>query len=252
MKKLIILIIFNSLNLILLITSLIVIQWKNLWISNLILFLIMASYNFLNLIIVIFILLKKCLCSVERTSLFFLIFTILFSCSINVLEIIFFSVSVDDVNYPCNKKNDCENCSTNGGYYIYYYYYYRRLTPEYDCDKLPIGFYTGIITKKERIVGFITLPLTIAFNIVSCVFWRLLGIRDSYKYRYESCDCHCPSCSCSCSCCCFNKRIKEETKNVDVKVNNKNTDSNDIKMDVDIEIHPTEPKSKEPIQEKIA
>ena len=65
---------------------------------------------------------------------------------------------------------------------------------------------------------------------------------------YESCDCNC-DCSCCYSCI---KKIKEEKK-VEVKVDDQGiqkTDNNDIKMNTDIEIHPTLPNSKEPIQEK--
>ena len=60
------------------------------------------------------------------------------------------------------------------------------------------------------------------------------------------------SCDGDCSCCCCIKKIKEEKK-VEIKVDNQNiqkTDNNDIKMNTDIEIHPTTPNSKEPIQEK--
>ena len=134
------------------------------------------------------------------------------------------------------------------------------MTPEYDCDNLPEDFYTGIVTKKEETLGYTSISVALFFNIIISVFWGLL-IRYSYYYEYVSCDCNCPSCSCSCCscrcsdiCCCFNKKIKEEKNDANVKVDNnniKNTDANDIKMNADIEIHPTDPKSKEPIQEKI-
>lgn len=247
-KNIIILIIFNIINVALIITSLSVIQWKNLHIINLICFLIMAAFDFLNLIIAIFILLKKCCCA-GTTSFWFFCLSSFFYTSVNITELCCFAVFVDKLNYPCKKE---EISSNSNGYYIYYYY--RRLTPEYDCDNLPEDYYTGIVTKKERYVGFITLPLSLIFIIVICIFWYLTW--KEYNYSCECCYCYCPSCSCSYSCCCCcNKKIKEEKKNAEVNVNNKinqKTDSNNIITNVDIEIHPTEQNSKEPIQEKIA
>jgi len=252
--KPIIMIILNTINLILLSICLLELKWKNLGIENLVFFLIMISFNFLGLIVTIFILLNKCRCDIKNISCCFLVLYILVGYFIFFFGLACLIDSIDEANYPC-KKNE----SDNGGYY-YVYYYYRRLTPEYDCDNLPEDFYTGIVTKKEKILGYTSISVAIFFNIIISVFWCLLR-RDSYDYEYVSCDCDCPSCSCSCCscrcsdiCCCFNKKIKEEKNDANVKVDNnniKNTDANDIKMNADIEIHPTDPKSKEPIQEKI-
>jgi len=251
--KPIIMIILNTINLILLSICLLELKWKNLGIENLVFFLIIISFNFLGLIVTIFILLNKCRCDIKSTSCCFLVLYILVGDFTSFTELVYLCVSIDEANYPCEKS------STSDGYY-YVYYYYRRLTPEYDCDNLPEDFYTGIVTKKEKILGYTSISVALFFNIIISVFWGLLR-RDSYNYEYVSCDCDCPSCSCSyCSCrcsdicCCFNKKIKEEKNDANVKVDNnniKNTDANDIKMNADIEIHPTDPKSKEPIQEKI-
>ena len=253
MIKPIIMIILNTINLILLSICLLELKWKNLGIENLVFFLIMISFNFLGLIVTIFILLNKCRCDIKNTSCAFLVSYILVGDFIFLFESVYLFVSIDEANYPCQKS------STSDGYY-YVYYYYRRLTPEYDCDNLPEDFYTGIVTKKEETLGYTSISVALFFNIIISVFWGLL-IRYSYVYEYVSCDCDCPSCSCSCCscrcsdiCCCFNKKIKEEKNDANVKVDNnniKNTDANDIKMNTDIEIHPTDPKSKEPIQEKI-
>ena len=250
--KPIIMIILNTINLILLSICLLELKWKNLGIENLVFFLIMISFNFIGLIVTIFILLNKCRCDIKSTSIWFLVLYILVGVFIFLLELLCLFVSIDEANYPCQKS------STSDGYY--YVYYYRRLTPEYDCDNLPEDFYTGIVTKKEETLGYTSISVALFFNIIISVFWYLLS-RDSYYYEYVSCDCDCPSCSCSCCscrcsdiCCCFNKKIKEEKNDANVKVDNnniKNTDANDIKMNADIEIHPTDPKSKEPIQEKI-
>ena len=251
--KPIIMIILNTINLILLSICLLELKWKNLGIENLVFFLIMISFNFLGLIVTIFILLNKCRCDIKNTSCCFLVLYILVGVFIFFFGLVCLFVSIDEANYPCQKS------STSDGYY-YVYYYYRRLTPEYDCDNLPEDFYTGIVTKKEETLGYTSISVALFFNIIITVFWGLLR-RDSYNYKYVSCDCDCPSCSCSCCscrcsdiCCCFNKKIKEEKNDANVKVDNnniKNTDANDIKMNDDIEIHPTDPKSKEPIQEKI-
>ena len=256
--KPIIMIILNTINLILLSICLLELKWKNLGIENLVFFLIMISFNFLGLIVTIFIFLNKCRCVIKKTSCCFLVLYILVGVFIFFFGLVFLIVSIDKANYPC-QKNESDNSSTSGGYY-YVYYYYRRLTPEYDCDNLPEDFYTGIVTKKEETLGYTSISVAIFFNIIISAFWGLLR-RDSYNYEYVSCDCDCPSCSCSCCscrcsdiCCCFNKKIKEEKNDANVKVDNnniKNTDANDIKMNADIEIHPTDPKSKEPIQEKI-
>ena len=251
--KPIIMIILNTINLILLSICLLELKWKNLGIENLVFFLIMISFNFIGLIVTIFILLNKCRCDIKSTSCCFLVLYILVGVFISFTGLIALFVTIDEANYPCQKS------STSDGYY-YVYYYYRRLTPEYDCDNLPEDFYTGIVTKKEETLGYMSISVALFFNIIISVFWGLL-IRNSYNYEYVSCDCDCPSCSCSCCscrcsdiCCCFNKKIKEEKNDANVKVDNnniKNTDANDIKMNADIEIHPTDPKSKEPIQEKI-
>ena len=256
--KQIIMIILNTINIILLSICLLEIKWKNLILVNLIFFYIMISFNILGLVITVFMLFEKCRCDLEKTACGVLALYILIGDSIFLAELICLIVSIDKANYPC-QKNESDNSSTSGGYY-YVYYYYRRLTPEYDCDNLPEDFYTGIVTKKEETLGYTSISVALFFNIIITVFWGLL-IRYSYVYEYVSCDCDCPSCSCSCCscrcsdiCCCFNKKIKEEKNDANVKVDNnniKNTDANDIKMNADIEIHPTDPKSKEPIQEKI-
>ena len=254
----IIVIILNTINIILLSICLLEIKWKNLILVNLIFFYIMISFNILGLVITVFMLFEKCRCDLEKTACGVLALYILIGDSIFFAELMCLLVNIDKVNYPC-KKYESDNSSTSGGYY-YVYYYYRRLTPEYDCDNLPEDFYTGIVTKKEETLGYTSISVALFFNIIISVFWGLL-IRYSYVYEYVSCDCDCPSCSCSCCscrcsdiCCCFNKKIKEEKNDANVKVDNnniKNTDANDIKMNADIEIHPTDPKSKEPIQEKI-
>ena len=254
--KPIIMIILNTINLILLSICLLELKWKNLGIENLVFFLIMISFNFIGLIVTIFILLKKCRCDIKSTSISFSVLYILFGVVLFLIALVFLCVNIYEVNYPCKKSSTSD---TSDGYY-YVYYYYRRLTPEYDCDNLPEDFYTGIVTKKEETLGYTSISVALFFNIIISVFWGLLS-RDDYYYEYDSCDCDCPSCSCSCCscrcsdiCCCFNKKIKEEKNDANVKVDNnniKNTDANDIKMNADIEIHPTDPKSKEPIQEKI-
>lgn len=254
--KPIIMIILNTINLILLSICLLELKWKNLGIENLVFFLIMISFNFIGLIVTIFILLNKCRCDINSTSISFSVLYILFGVVLFLIALVFLCVNIDEVNYPCKKSSTSD---TSDGYY-YVYYYYRRLTPEYDCDNLPEDFYTGIVTKKEETLGYTSISVALFFNIIISVFWGLLS-RDSNDYEYVSCDCNCPSCSCSCCscrcsdiCCCFNKKIKEEKNDANVKVDNnniKNTDANDIKMNADIEIHPTDPKSKEPIQEKI-
>ena len=254
----IIVIILNTINIILLSICLSEIKWKNLILVNLIFFYIMISFNILGLVITVFMLFEKCRCDLEKTACGVLALYILIGDSIFFAELMCLLVNVDKVNYPC-KKYEYDNSYTSDGYY-YVYYYYRRLTPEYDCDNLPEDFYTGIVTKKEETLGYTSISVALFFNIIITVFWGLL-IRYSYVYEYVSCDCDCPSCSCSCCscrcsdiCCCFNKKIKEEKNDANVKVDNnniKNTDANDIKMNTDIEIHPTDPKSKEPIQEKI-
>ena len=254
----IIVIILNTINIILLSICLSEIKWKNLILVNLIFFYIMISFNILGLVITIFILFKKCRCDLEKTACGVLALYILIGDSIFFAELICLIVSIDKANYPC-KKYEYDNSYTSDGYY-YVYYYYRRLTPEYDCDNLPEDFYTGIVTKKEETLGYTSISVALFFNIIISILWGLLR-GDRYDYGYVSCDCNCPSCSCSCCscrcsdiCCCFNKKIKEEKNDANVKVDNnniKNTDANDIKMNADIEIHPTDPKSKEPIQEKI-
>lgn len=254
--KPIIMIILNTINLILLSICLLELKWKNLGIENLVFFLIMISFNFLGLIVTIFILLNKCRCDIKSTFICFSVLYILVGVFLFLTGLVCLFASIDKANYPCKKRSTSH---TSDGYY-YVYYYYRRLTPEYDCDNLPEDFYTGIVTKKEETLGYTSISVALFFNILISGFWGLLR-RDSYNYEYVSCDCDCPSCSCSCCscrcsdiCCCFNKKIKEEKNDANVKVDNnniKNTDANDIKMNADIEIHPTDPKSKEPIQEKI-
>ena len=87
------LVIFYSINLALLIASLIVIQWKNFYKVVLIIFLIMTSFKLVALIISIFILLRKCYCNVEITSICFGILSLLVDSSVNITEIIcFFSI----------------------------------------------------------------------------------------------------------------------------------------------------------------
>ena len=253
MKAALFLIIFYSLGLVLLIPTLIVVKWENLHIVNLIFFLMMTSFNFLGLIFAIFIHFKKYCLDIKNTSICCYIISALVYLSINIAEIICIFIFIDKANYPCKKLEKCTQsnpCVTD--YYYYTYYYYRRLIPEYDCDKLPEDFYTGIITKKESTLAYITVFFSIFFDIIITVFWYKTA-DNYYSYNYEPCDCSSCKCDCSSCCCAFScfKKSKEKKK-VDIKVDIQNTDTNNIKTLPDIEIHPTEAKSKEPIQEKIA
>ena len=239
------LIILNMLCLALLVPTLIVVKWKNINIVNFIFFLIMTSNNLLGFIFAIFIYFKKYCLDIKKTSSCCFIFWNMVSIPINIAEIICILSFIDKVNYPCkNYKETCTQsnpCTDSSGYNYYYeYYYYRRLTPEYDCKQLPEDFYTGIVTKTESNLAYTTVFLTIFFNIIICVFWYEMLKHHYYEDHYEPCDC---------SCCCFKKCKK---KKVDIKVDIQNTDTNNIKAVPDIDIHPTEPKSKEPIQEKTA
>ena len=119
--KPIIMIILNTINLILLSICLLELKWKNLGIENLVFFLIMISFNFLGLIVTIFILLNKCRCDIKSTSCCFLVLYILVGVFISFTGLIALFVTIDEANYPCQKS------STSDGYY-YVYYYYRRLT----------------------------------------------------------------------------------------------------------------------------
>ena len=258
------LIIFNSLCLALLIPTLIVVKWKNIHIVNLIFFLIMTSHNLLGLIFAIFIYFKKCCLKIGMTSCCCTAFSTIVGLLINITEIICILIFIDNVNYPCkSSKETCTQsnpCSDSSSYYYYVYYYYRRLTPEYDCKELPEDFYTGIVTKAESKLAYTTLFLTLFFNFFILAFWSQMLKEHYHEFYYETCDCSCSCCDCSysccdCSCCdcsfCCFKKFKEKKK-VDIKVDIQNTDTNNIKAVPDIDIHPTEPKSKEPIQEKTA
>lgn len=169
---------------------------------------------------------------------------VLISLPINIIEIIFIFIFIDDVNYPCKRyKNNSTQSNSyydSSGYYYVYYYYYRRLTPKYNCEELHQDFYIGIVRKAESIFTYITVFFTIFVNIIISLYWYKM-FKDHYGYDYEPCDCSCY--------CCF-KKFKDKKK-VDIKVYIQNTDTNNIKAVPDIEIHPTEAKSKEPIQEKI-
>ena len=64
--KPIIMIILNTINLIFLSICLLELKCKNLGIENLVFFLIMISFNFLGLIVTIFIFLNKCRCVIKK------------------------------------------------------------------------------------------------------------------------------------------------------------------------------------------
>ena len=239
----IVLIILYIISIIPLIPGVIIIQWKNIHIVTLIFYIIIMSYDSICLIISIFILIKKC--CLGCLSFLILLLNYFIFIGVHISEIVCFVIFIEKVNYPC--KKDETGCPPGKECY-YYYYYYRRLISdsksEYDCDKLGEKYYTGIITKKEETLALVSIILSFIFIIPIFVCWhKMFSERD-----YESCDCNC-DCSCCYSCI---KKIKEEKK-VEIKVDNQNiqkTDNNDIKMNTDIEIHPTLPNSKEPIQEK--
>ena len=102
-----------------------------------------------------------------------------------------------------------------------------------------MDLYDKLVTKEETL-ALVSIILSFIFIIPICVCWhKMFSERD-----YESCDCNC-DCSCCYSCI---KKIKEEKK-VEIKVDNQNIQKTD-NNNTDIEIHPTLPNSKEPIQEK--
>ena len=166
----VLLIILHTVAFALTILCLAIMKWKELSSSNLYFFIIMLVLSLICLIFAIIIRVwraQNLIKSVKRsigttlcTTSFVLVIIHFVLC---IIEEIIFSISYQDVNYPCRGNDD--------------YYYYRRLKSDVDCRFVNSDYNTKIIPFYQYFIAYITLTyLEIALIIKMCV-WYLLKTR---------------------------------------------------------------------------
>ena len=145
-------------------------------------------------------------------SCYFIIEIVLFFL-ICIIEFFLFLVDFQKINYPCRKKVE----SSGNTEYTYYVYYYRRLDSDFDCTNLPENYNAWIFTKVETALVFVT----VIYSFI-LIFFKSIIIDKILSYL---------------------------DKQREVTIHNNAPIVTNIPT---VNIETTEPKSKEPIQEKIS
>lgn len=161
------LIALNSFSIVLILLSLIVINWKELYGSNLAFFIIMLIICIICLILSIFIrywssidLLKTS----KKTSGTYLCYAsialggILYA--LNVIEEIIFSISFHRANHPCRNFD--------------YTSLFRRISSDYDCKNENKKFSINIIKLKDYFMAYATFSYLEIAVIVKLLIWCVL------------------------------------------------------------------------------
>lgn len=168
-------IVLNSISVILLILCLVLIKWKEIYSSNLYLFIIMLVLNFICLIISILVRCWGSSGSIKTTqkgtasclSMFGLILSI-FIFIISLVEEIIATISFRKANFPCLNFNNNNN---------YYIPYYRRMEYEEECRKFGDDYDRDVITVGQYFIAFATISYLEIGMIFIISLWCILRTR---------------------------------------------------------------------------
>ena len=170
----VLLIVIHSVSFALTLVCLIIMKWKEIYISNLIFFIIMLIISVICLLFSILIrywrsedLIKNSKRNIGTTLCTTSIVLVVIHFVLSVIEEIIFSISYNKVNYPC-KSHD---------YSTYNSYYYRRLKSDYNCASLGSDYDTKIIPFYQYFIVYASITyLEVALILKMCV-WYLLRTR---------------------------------------------------------------------------
>ena len=168
------LIVYNSIAVILIFLSLVIIKWKEISSANIVLFILMFILCICCLIFSICLRLwrsKGLIKTSKKNTGYRLAISGLTLTIINfvvcLIELIVMSIGFNKANYPCGRNDDDR----------YYDYYYRRISTEVvDCSRYP-DFYTGVITTGQYLVAYFTFSYLEISLILDMILWTFLKNR---------------------------------------------------------------------------
>ena len=169
------LIVYNTIAVILIFLSLIIIKWKEISSANLVFFILMFLMCICCLIFSICLRLwrsKGLIKTSKKNTGYRLAVSGLTLTVINfvvcLIELIVMSIGFNNANYPCDRG---EAVNT------YYYTGYRRISTEVDCNGKSSNYYTGVITSGQYLIAYFTFSFLGLSLILDMIIWTILKNR---------------------------------------------------------------------------
>ena len=170
------LIVYNSIAVLLIFLSLIIIKWKEISNANIVFFILMFLMCICCLIFSIclrFWRSKGLIKTLKKDTGYRLAVSGLVLTIINfvvcLIELIVMSIGFNKANYPCD-TGEYDN-----GYYGYSYI--RRISTDVDCSKERSNYYTGVITTGQYLIAYFTFSFLEISLILDMIIWTFLKNR---------------------------------------------------------------------------